>query len=256
MMNPIESRNRFDELCAGRAMGDLSAEEERELVALGKLLGVEPDDSFEMLAASLEMDALKKDPARLPAGLEARLHALADGKSQGPLAPILRPEIPSWKRFAFHPIAGWAAAAAILVIAIVDPFRKSSVPSILSEARLRANAGDLIERRFSGLGEFKKADGRLVWSDGLQQGLMTLSGLPANDPRKFQYQLWIIDPTRDADAPVDGGVFDIPSAESPAVVPIAAKLAIRKPRAFVITVEKPGGVVKSKQEMVVAIAKG
>jgi len=73
---------------------------------------------------------------------------------------------------------------------------------------------------------------------------------------KAQYQLWIVDPSRDADAPVDGGVFDIPADGSPVVVPITAKLALSKPQAFVITLEQPGGVVKSKQEKVVALAKG
>jgi hypothetical protein len=45
--------------------------------------------------------------------------------------------------------------------------------------------------------------------------------------RKAQYQLWIVYPSRDAEAPVDGGVFDIPGNGSPVeVVPIAAKLAL------------------------------
>ena len=51
-------------------------------------------------------------------------------------------------------------------------------------------------------------------------------------------------------------VFDIPTDGSPVVVPIAAKLALTNPQAFVITLEQPGGVVKSKQEKVVALAKG
>jgi anti-sigma-K factor RskA len=84
---------------------------------------------------------------------------------------------------------------------------------------------------------------------------MTLQGIPANDPQKAQYQLWIVDPTRD-EAPVDGGVFDIPADGSPVLVPIVAKLALKNPQAFVITLEQPGGVVKSKQEQVVALAKG
>jgi anti-sigma-K factor RskA len=84
---------------------------------------------------------------------------------------------------------------------------------------------------------------------------MILSGVPVNNPTQAQYQLWIVDPKRDADSPVDGGVFDIPSDGSPVVVPISAKLALNDPQAFVITLEQPGGVVKSKQEKVVALAK-
>ena len=83
---------------------------------------------------------------------------------------------------------------------------------------------------------------------------MTLSNIPANDPTKRQYQLWIVDPARD-EIPVDGGVFDIPAGASAVVIPINAKLAVRNPAAFVITLEQPGGVVKSKQEVVVALAK-
>ena len=83
---------------------------------------------------------------------------------------------------------------------------------------------------------------------------MTLTGIPINDPKKSQYQLWIVDPKRD-EAPVDGGVFDIPTDGSPIVIPIVAKLALTQPQVFVITLEQPGGVVKSKQEQVVALAK-
>jgi anti-sigma-K factor RskA len=120
---------------------------------------------------------------------------------------------------------------------------------------LRSEANDLIERKFEGLGDFKSAGGKVVWSDQLQEGFMSLSGIPVNDPGKAQYQLWIVDPKRD-EAPVDGGVFDIPTDGSPVVIPISAKLALSNPQAFVITLEQPGGVVKSKQEKVVALAKG
>jgi anti-sigma-K factor RskA len=84
---------------------------------------------------------------------------------------------------------------------------------------------------------------------------MLLNGVPSNDPQTAQYQLWIVDPSRDPDSPVDGGVFNIPTDGSPAIIPIDAKLAIKQPQVFVITLEQPGGVVKSKQETVVAIAK-
>jgi anti-sigma-K factor RskA len=83
---------------------------------------------------------------------------------------------------------------------------------------------------------------------------MSLANLPVNDPSKNQYQLWIVDPERD-EFPVDGGVFDIPAGSETAVIPIRNTLQISKPDAFVITLEQPGGVVKSKQEVVVALAK-
>ena len=82
---------------------------------------------------------------------------------------------------------------------------------------------------------------------------MFLTDLPVNDHESKQYQLWIVDPTRD-EKPVDGGVFDIASAEGTTVIPIRNPLLIRDPKAFVITLEQPGGVVVSKQEVVVAVA--
>ena len=83
---------------------------------------------------------------------------------------------------------------------------------------------------------------------------MSLANLPVNDPSINQYQLWILDPKRD-EIPVDGGVFDIPAGSETAVIPIRNALQVSKPAAFVITLEQPGGVVKSKQEVVVALAK-
>ena len=84
---------------------------------------------------------------------------------------------------------------------------------------------------------------------------MRLVGMPVNDPKVRQYQLWIVDPDRDA-RPVDGGVFDVTDAGE-VIIPIDAKLAVSDPAAFAITVEKPGGVVKSAGPLqVVAPAQG
>jgi hypothetical protein len=247
--------NRFEELCAGRALGDLSREEERELAALGRQLGIEPDAAFELLAASIEVEALKDAAEPLPAGLAARLRQCAAEMSGALPANVVVPEVPAWRRILGNPLTGWAAAAAVGLIALLGSPREPRISPAQAELRLRNEARDLIERKFEGLGDFKNAGGTVVWSDQLQQGFMTLSGIPVNDPGKAQYQLWIVDPKRD-EAPVDGGVFDIPTAGSPVVIPISAKLALSNPQAFVITLEQPGGVVKSKQEKVVALAKG
>lgn len=247
--------NRFEELSAGRALGDLSREEERELVALGKQLGIDPDLAFELLAASLEVDALHGSTEPMPAGLTARLRHCAAEFSGGKPENVLVPEVSAWRKVIASPFTGWAVAAAVAIIAALGAHRGAQVSPAQAELRLRSEAKDLIERKFAGLGDFKNAGGSVVWSDQLQQGFMTLSGIPVNDPGKAQYQLWIVDPKRD-EAPVDGGVFDIPTDGSPVVIPISAKLALSNPQAFVITVEQPGGVVKSKQEMVVALAKG
>ena len=255
-MIPSDIKLRFDELCAGRAIGDLSPEEERELAALCTQLGVAPDASLDLLAAAVQADALDGSGEILPAHLAARLHQWADHANEAVIEKtIIRPQVSSWRIIARNPVNGWLAAAAMLILSLVILQDKKSVSPERSEQRLRAEARDLIERKFAGLGEFEEAGGSVIWSDSLQEGYMILDGIPANDPQQAQYQLWIVDPTRDADAPVDGGVFDIPSDGSQVVIPIAAKLPLSKPQAFVITLEQPGGVVKSKQEKVVALAK-
>jgi anti-sigma-K factor RskA len=96
--------------------------------------------------------------------------------------------------------------------------------------------------------------GEVLWSTRRQEGVLTLRGLRPNDPKREQYQLWIVDPKRDAKFPVDGGVFDVTSAEGTVVIPVVAKLPILGPTAFVITREQPGGVVKSQAEKPVLVA--
>lgn len=257
---------RFEELSAGCALGDLNLEEERELLALGAQLGISPDFGFELLAASLEIDALQAEIEPLPDALVARLRKCAADQAVAKPDNIIRPPLSFWQTVVRNPLTGWAAAAAILVFAVVrtDKDGATDLPVItqndapVSPAQaadaLRTRAGDLIERKFEGLGDFAEVSGSVTWSDEFQQGYMTLNGIPANDPTLAQYQLWIVDPKRD-EAPVDGGVFDIPADGSTVVVPITAKLLLTNPQAFVITLEQPGGVVKSKQEKVVALAK-
>lgn len=254
-MNPSDLKIRFDELCAGRALGDLTVEEERELTVLCGQLGLVPDTSLDLLAAALDAEALQNSSTILPDHLARSLHQWADETVEPSATKVIRPAVPAWQIIARNPVSGWLAAAAMLIFALIVTREKPQVPPAQAETRLRAEAADLIERRFSGLGDFKQAAGSVIWSDQFQQGYMTLEGIPVNNPTQAQYQLWIVDPSRDPDSPVDGGVFDIPTDGSPVVIPIAAKLALNKPQAFVITLEQPGGVVKSKQEKVVALAK-
>ena len=58
------------------------------------------------------------------------------------------------------------------------------------------------------------ASGDVVWSTRAQRGVMRLIGLKSNDVKRWQYQLWIFDKTRDQRYPVDGGVFDVPAGSS------------------------------------------
>jgi hypothetical protein len=96
--------------------------------------------------------------------------------------------------------------------------------------------------------------GDIVWDGAGQVGYLQFTGLEPNEPSRHQYQLWIVDATRDERYPVDGGVFDVREAPGPVVVPIRASLPVREPVAFLVTLEKAGGAVVSSRERVVAVA--
>jgi hypothetical protein len=273
-MNSPNKQERFEWLDAGRALGDLSPEEEAEWKPLAEVVS-EEDGSDELSEFSLDaivatLEQGLSPAVSLPEELKDQISAGAKDFHQpadrevtkgevivrGDQAEeenenILRPSF--WSR----PAIGWAAAAVLALLLIVqsrpDGGGGADAPSLVEQVE---RDPDLLRRPFAGTGEEADPVGEVLWSDTQKQGVMLLGGLPENDPTVSQYQLWIVDPARDDVHPVDGGVFDIPASTSgPVVVPIAATLPIVDPAAFVITVEQPGGVVVSKQEQVVAIAK-
>lgn len=97
----------------------------------------------------------------------------------------------------------------------------------------------------------KEAIGELLWSDSQQKGFASLSGLEANDPDQFQYQVWIIDANQKY--PVTGGLFNVADQKG-AVIRLRPNLKIRKAVEFLVTQERPGGVVTASRENVVAVA--
>jgi hypothetical protein len=96
--------------------------------------------------------------------------------------------------------------------------------------------------------------GDVVWDAKSQTGYMRFHGLRLNDPIVDQYQLWIFDARRDERFPVDGGVFDVGNASGDEVVRFTARLPVAVPLMFVVTVERPGGVVVSDRSRVAAVA--
>ncbi len=156
-----------------------------------------------------------------------------------------------------HLAAYASALAALVVLAIaVWLYLESRKPAAdLDPAQVReqlAEATDELEFELVGtadpaLGE--GGGGTLTWSSELQTGVVTLRGLAINARDEAQYQLWIFDEAREG-APVDGGVFDVTS-ETEFELAIDAKLMIWKPSKFMITVERPGGVVVSAKERIV-----
>ena len=94
--------------------------------------------------------------------------------------------------------------------------------------------------------------GSVAWSDAEQAGVLTLTGLAANDPAESQYQLWIFDAERDERYPVDGGVFDVTGPGTRVVFTPA--VPVSEATMFAVTVERPGGVVVSDRSRLPAVA--
>ena len=267
---------RFEELEAGRILGDLDAEEIQEWEDLSKDSRCRLDPSLELAAAAIEAEFSQDEESELPESLLTLLRediaqfivpeADAEPINAKSTEPIL--QLSAWKRVVTAPQTPWAIAALLAILLVANLFIQGKAPApgapaavvatepSSEEARdtLLASTENLVQLDFDGTERYGKMTGKVVWSDELQEGYMTLSNLPVNDPGKKQYQLWIVDPTRD-EKPVDGGVFDIPQGESTAVIRIQNPLVITDPKAFVITLEQPGGVVVSKQQDVVATTK-
>ena len=250
-MSKENTLNRFDELDAGRILGDLTSKETSEW----QLLARDNENSnfidLELLATELELQFTQ--PCNLSSSLSNKLAntipAFSNKNKQKSATQII----------SILPWLGWAAAACLLVLFNIP---ESSIPSAVPELTyaqkldsLTKEAPETQRLAFSPASDpYNNISGEVIWNDERQEGYMSLVNLPINDPTQNQYQLWIVDPERD-ELPVDGGVFDISSGSETAVIPIRNALKVFKPVAFVITLEQPGGVVKSKQEIVVALAK-
>lgn len=120
--------------------------------------------------------------------------------------------------------------------------------------QLIASAPDVIQKNWTSPKDKEKILGDIVWSNSQQKGFMRLRGLPVNDPNQATYQLWIADAARAEKKALSGGVFDV-NETGEVVIPIEAELKVKSPKEFNITREKPGGVVVSSPERIVAIAK-
>jgi hypothetical protein len=252
-MSAAENEKRFLELDAGRVLGDLTSKETKEWQELALSQRGSDFISLDYLATELELQHVA--PCSLPASLSTQLEeSISDFSSDSSSSPI-----------DLFPWLGWAVAACLLVFFNLQspPADDTSIPPVAEAAKTAAEkraillgqAPDTSRFAFSpGSDAYKEIKGDLVWSDDRQEGYMSLANLPVNDPTKSQYQLWIVDPERDQ-LPVDGGVFDVPAGSGTAIIPIRNALPVSQPTVFVITLEQPGGVVKSKQEVVVAIAK-
>jgi hypothetical protein len=238
------------------------ARELERAAAAATLVGLDTREELPpALRARIEAAALERLPTRTP-------DVMPGVASLATATPSARGRVPPRSVGASR--AGWWAAAACLALAILGwwrpwglsggspaPLSSSAAPSQSElekqRAGLEAQPGTVVVKLGPTAAGTVQAD--IVWNEKLQQGVLRVSGLAANDPAVEQYQLWIFDAARDARYPVDGGVFDIPAQSAPVLIPIRARLAVHSAAAFAVTVEKPGGVVVSARDRVVALGK-
>lgn len=259
---------RLEELLDDRAVFGLdSIEEADELKRLLAAAGPDHEQTSDLVAAAVAAAELSIDQSP-PHALRERVlrDPIPSGAPTRPetITPPLEDSATDPGRMSWKAVA-MAVAAGLLISLMINNLRPA--PS-LSDQRMALieSADDLTRVAWSpqedasltvGL-EGDAAYGDVVWSDKSQSGYMRFRGLKPNDPTVEQYQLWIFDEARNAEHPVDGGVFDLAAADGneagETVVPINTKLPITKATLFAITVEKPGGVVVSDRSRLPLLA--
>jgi anti-sigma-K factor RskA len=120
--------------------------------------------------------------------------------------------------------------------------------------QLIASAPDVIQKNWTSVKGDKKVLGDVVWSNAQQTGYVRLRDMPVLDASKETYQLWIVDDERNEKIPISAGLFNV-SGTGEIIIPLNAQLRIIKPKQFAISKEKAGGVVVTKPDRIVAVAK-
>lgn len=261
-MSATPRDERLLELLADRATGSLSDADRAELESLLARQDTEIDQAVAGLLHAFHDPAPRAMPAAFKdrlAGEGARLLASGGLRLAGGEARAAAPRPVA--RYSATP--GWLAAAVFALLAAAGWWpRLAGPPSYRQrlDELTRADPGTRI-LEFEALKDPAAGTaltGKLYWSQARQEGYMRVKDLASNDPSREQYQFWFFDKSRDY--PVDGGVFNfadgqLDRATGEYIFPIDAKLTVREPTMFAVTVEKPGGVVVTKQERVVMIAK-
>jgi len=213
---------------------------------------------FEPISAVVDASMYVHDEQNLssmPESLKKKI--IADFRSERNGSSVLQ----VLKKIFYAPKLAWAMTCLLAVgtsMSMIE-FRnyESNYRNLpVKKALLELSSEDLIQYSwFAQTDEFcDNCSGNVIWSDDSQRGFITLAGLPMNDSSKNQYQIWIVDPNMHAN-PVDGGVFNINTTNSPTIIPINPKLPIEKARGFAITLEQPGGVVISEQSLILTAPK-
>ncbi|MCX5691107.1 MAG: anti-sigma factor [Planctomycetota bacterium] len=243
-----------------QATQGLIASEQAELNQLLDEAGQGDVLSFELAAASLDLARISPNelsplPETVASNLTRAGRRWAADRSRltDALSPIRfnQRETPRSSLASWFP---WALAASCAIVA-ATAFLRTAPSSTPSPSVVVATAPDLIKADWGAWDnpEIPNVRGYVHWSDQLQRGVMHFSGLPANDPRASQYQLWIID-ERGLSQRINGAIFNsTPNGELD--VEIAPSIAVRNAAAFAVTIEQPGGTWVSDMSRRVVIAK-
>lgn len=272
-----DEQARLDELLMQRVTGSLSAP---EADALANFLKEAPASTlWEWDAAAAELTVQMAQDARSPAdalpnALEDRIARVGEAfvRTQRDTKPSATPVVPITSARSSARLAvwgGWLAAAAMLAVWVAAPrttprvtelepagLQTASVGALLRDSLLNVDSS-LVRWAWTATADSSAvgATGDVVWSERAQRGVMRIAGLQPNGGRRWQYQLWIFDKSRDQRFPVDGGVFDIPAGTHEVFVPIDARVPVGQAVMFAVTVEPPGGVVVSTRERIALLAK-
>lgn len=280
-----KDREKLLELLSEQVIFGLDENESAELERLKRRYPDWEDDSFETAATVISLSKLPADE-ELPAHLRDKISMLAedffsqkDGITQKngttndvgatpANSEISIIETEPAQAFGWNWL-GWAVAAVALVafgisvwflqnqpteeIAKVPTPTATPTPTMNEKLNQLLASNDSIKAKFDAM-VFETFKGDVVWNTAEQKGYIRVSGLPVNDKSKSTYQFWIFDAVQGEKTPVSGGTFDIDETGE-VIIPINADVKVSDPKAFAVTVEKPGGVVVSKQERVAGIAK-
>lgn len=279
-----KDRKLLDDLLTKKAIYGLDEAEQAELEQLDPGNADAEFRSLEMTAAAIALADIEIEP--LPAHLRSRIAESAD--THFAEAKTVVSDSQPWPPVTSQPKyyepeekggsgwfgwLGWAVAfAACIALAVtlyvnrppappdVAKDQAPVIPAPPTNAQMRDDlvktATDIVRATWAA-GNVKgltQIVGDIVWSDEKQSGYMTFKNLPPNPTDQYTYQLWIMDDSQEKATPIDGGTFDV-SATGEVVIPINAKLKAKSPDMFAVTMEKPGGVVVSKREKIVSIAK-
>lgn len=266
---------RAADLMSAAAMNVLTDDEVSELASLKATLAAQGVDLGllaenadrlvgEALVAMAASDALGSGAA-MPEEARERLVSLGV-RLVAPPVPIhiSRDRVVAGSRSGSGGWLGWTVAAAASILATMgwlrQPVGRSDIPIPVADQRrsLINEQGTLVLEWASGPDPAGKSiKGDIVWNNGLQKGFLRLQGAVTNDPTREQYQLWIFDDKREQ-YPVDGGVFNFSTPDPSTgeiLIPIDAKLKVFDPSLFAVTIEQANGVVVTKKDRIVAVAK-